>query len=188
MSKITAPPASWEWLGEPLAVDFANTLRRRGRTYEELLVSGADLARWSRRESKRVPVLNARAIAPRLDEARAVRDDVFAVLHAATSGRRLPSEATQRINARAREHPVVAQLGARPGASAKRVVGAPERLDDLLARVADAAIRLVGDAHSGIALCDAPSCGQFFIRERSNQRWCGPACGNRARVARHAHA
>jgi predicted RNA-binding Zn ribbon-like protein len=37
-----------------------------------------------------------------------------------------------------------------------------------------------------LAFCDAPSCGQFFIRRRRDQRWCSAACGTRTRVARHA--
>jgi len=65
------------------------------------------------------------------------------------------------------------------------VAGQPDALDALLALVAHSAVEVIADPD--VALCDAPSCGQLFIRTRGNQRWCGPACGNRARVARHAH-
>jgi predicted RNA-binding Zn ribbon-like protein len=187
---VTGPPRSWDWLGEPLAVDFANTVRRRGGEYQELLASPADAAAWAayEHELERVPAVTARAVASRLDEVRAARDDVFAVLGAAAAGDPLPRQPGDRLNARARAHPVVAQLGDRPGTATARLVGSGGPLDELLARVAAATIALVADAGAGLALCDAPSCGQFFIRARANQRWCGPACGNRARVARHAHA
>ena len=176
----------WDWLGEPLAVDFANTVRRSGWNYRELLNTGRDVASWSRHERDRVPALTAELAETRLDEIRAVRDDGFGLLLAAAGGGAPPADAVRRINARARERPVVAQLpdGRRP--SAKIVLGDPDPVDELLARVAAAAIELSTAPSSGLALCDAPSCGQFFLRERPNQRWCGPACGTRARVARHA--
>jgi predicted RNA-binding Zn ribbon-like protein len=78
-------------------------------------------------------------------------------------------------------------LATAPGTARTEVHHEPGPVDALLARVADDAVRLIADPDSAIALCDAPSCGQFFRRTRTNQRWCGPACGNRARVARHAH-
>ena len=37
-----------------------------------------------------------------------------------------------------------------------------------------------------LSICTAPSCGLLYPPEHSRQRWCCRACGNRARVARHA--
>ncbi len=34
--------------------------------------------------------------------------------------------------------------------------------------------------------CLAPSCAYFFLRDATRRQWCSAACGNRARVARHA--
>src|SRR5829696_6571811 len=106
-------PPSWDWLGEPLAIDFANTTRRRGAVDRELLNAGADLAAWARLERGRVPRVGARLAAARLDEVRAVRGDVRAVLHAAADDAVLPTAAARRLNARARALPVVGQLGTR---------------------------------------------------------------------------
>jgi predicted RNA-binding Zn ribbon-like protein len=39
---------------------------------------------------------------------------------------------------------------------------------------------------AAIALCDAPGCGQLYLRGRPNQQWCNPHCGTRARSQRHA--
>ena len=52
---MIVPPERWSWLGEPLAIDFANTVRRRGSDYTELLASGADLRAWAADEANRVP-------------------------------------------------------------------------------------------------------------------------------------
>ena len=60
----------WDWLGEPLAVDFANTVRRSGWHYRELLEGGADVASWSARQGGRVPVLTAGTAQARLAEVR----------------------------------------------------------------------------------------------------------------------
>ena len=187
----------WEWLGDHLAIDFANTVKRRGRDYEDLLVRAADVAEWIRRRraleargaaepagsAGGLPAIGEAAVAPHLDDVRALRDDVFAALAAAANDEPAPRGAAGRLNERLRRHPVVPLLG-----EPAHVAGDPDPLDELLARIAAATVQLISDRGADLALCDAPSCGQFFLRARGNQRWCGPACGNRARVARHAHA
>jgi predicted RNA-binding Zn ribbon-like protein len=173
---------TWDWLGEPLAVDFANTVKRRGAAHADLLLAGDDLRRWCALEGDRVRMPSAAEAAARLGDVRAVRDDVFAVLRAAAQSAAPPPGAAARLDARARRHPVIAQL-----AGPAIVGGTADAIDDLLARATADAIALAADAPArGLAFCDAPSCGQLFLRERGGQRWCGPACGTRARVARHA--
>jgi predicted RNA-binding Zn ribbon-like protein len=177
----------WDWLGEPLAIDFANTTRRRGMVDHDYLRDGTDLERWSECEAGRVPRVPARAAAARLDEVRSVRDDVKAVLRATVDGTPLPVQAVGRLNARARAVPIVPQLGRRPGELRRAPATRAGALGELLARVAAAAIELAGSGdRDAVHFCDAPSCGQFFEPDRPNQRWCGTSCGTRARVARHA--
>jgi predicted RNA-binding Zn ribbon-like protein len=172
-------PERWSWLGEPLAIDFANTVRRRGLEYEELLERAADVVAWAGHEGVE---LAAGDVAPRLDELRAFRDAVFAVLLAATRREPPPRGTERRLNAALAAVPLVPQL--HDGGVVLTAPGGHAPLDELLARVASSALELLADP--ALALCDAPSCGQFFIRHRGDQRWCGPACGTRARVARHA--
>jgi predicted RNA-binding Zn ribbon-like protein len=181
------PPAAelWDWLGEPLAVDFANTVRREGTGYRELFRSGEDVATWSLLERGRVPRLDAATANRELARIRALRDDVFAVLAAASAGTAFPPDARRRVNGRARANPLVAQLGDEPVRCGAVLSHPAAGVEELLTRVAHSAIELARSA-AGLALCDAPSCGQFFLRERPNQHWCGGACGTRARVARHA--
>lgn len=51
----------------------------------------------------------------------------------------------------------------------------------------DAAIDLLtGPDAAALALCDAPGCGQLYLRGRPNQQCCDPRCGTRARAQRHA--
>src|SRR3954469_5436512 len=105
----------WFWLTEPLAMDFANTIRRRGMVDHDYLRTGADLASWSVAEAPQVPRVNARAAQARLAEVRAVRGDLRAILQATVAGAPLPSRAVARVNARWRGVPVVGQLGRRAG-------------------------------------------------------------------------
>jgi predicted RNA-binding Zn ribbon-like protein len=180
----------WSWLGEPLAIDFANTLRRHGLEYVEYLGSPRELVEWARHEGV---ALSGRDVGSRLAEVHALRDAVFALLLDATHGSdvapaRVPSgasarrEAESRLNAALAAVPLVPQL--RDGAVVLTAPREAPALDALLARIAASALDVLRDP--ALSFCDAPSCGQFFLRHRGDQRWCGPACGTRARVARHA--
>ena len=171
----------WDWLGEALAVDFANTTRRFGDEEHELLRAPDDLVLWAELERGRVPVMPAGDV--RLGEIRTFRDDVKALLHAVVRSEPAPRPAVERVNARLRAAPLVPQL--RDGAAVLAPASEVAPLDELLARVAHSAIELF--AEGGVGFCDAPSCGQFFQRRRVSQLWCSDACGTRARVARHAH-
>jgi predicted RNA-binding Zn ribbon-like protein len=177
----------WSWLTEPLPMDFANTIRRRGMVDHDFLRTGEDVASWSDREAPQVPRVSARAAEARLHEIRAVRDDVKAVLRATVDGVPLPARAVARLNARARAVPIVGQLGRRPGELNHAAAARAGAVDELLARVAAATIELVGSGgRDAVRFCDAPSCGDFFAPDRPNQVWCDTSCGTRARVARHA--
>jgi predicted RNA-binding Zn ribbon-like protein len=188
----------WSWLGESLGIDFANTIRRRGLEYVEYLDSPRALAEWARREE--LP-LGARDVGSRLAEVRALRDAVFALLLDAARGAGVtppgaalppdaasprdptsPPSAEARLNAALARVPLVPQL--RDGDVVLTAPRDAPALDVLLARVAASVLDMLRDP--ALSFCDAPSCGQFFLRHRSDQRWCDPSCGTRARVARHA--
>lgn len=58
--------------------------------------------------------------------------------------------------------------------------------DELTATLAQAAIAFLGGPErERLRACHAPRCVRYFIKEHPRQEWCKPACGNRARVARH---
>jgi predicted RNA-binding Zn ribbon-like protein len=169
-------------LGEPLAVDFANKVRRRGADYNELLATGADLRAWAEHEAPRVPTFTVTAADARLEEVRALRDAIFALLLATAQRQPAPPGIERQVNAALAAVPLVPQL--LDGAVELVAPAGTDAIDELLARTAMSAVELHGSP--ALAYCDAPSCGQFFMRSRRDQRWCGPACGTRTRVARHA--
>jgi len=167
----------WSWLGEPLAVDFANTVRRRGHEYEECLNEPEDFEAWAEAEDVETGEFE-------LSEVLAFRDAVLALLRAAATGAAPPRDAETALNRALRRCPLLPQL--RGG---EVILTAPRDalpFDELQALIATSALELLDDP--ALALCDAPSCGQLYMRHRGDQRWCGPACGTRARVAKHAAA
>ncbi|MFF5499277.1 CGNR zinc finger domain-containing protein [Streptomyces aquilus] len=64
-----------------------------------------------------------------------------------------------------------------------RVPGGEADLAALLARAAIAF--LAGPDRERLRACHGPRCVRYFLKEHPRQEWCKPACGNRARVARH---
>ncbi|WP_104204543.1 CGNR zinc finger domain-containing protein [Billgrantia saliphila] len=177
----------WNWLGDHLAVDLANTVRRRGERMAELLSDTAALEEWFRHERERLPEPGT------IDEGLlsaflALRDDTLSLLRAAVAGEALPEPAVARVNAIVTSTPLPRVLGERPRQRHRLPARSGDAHRDVLATLADAVVDLLGDEQLyRLAFCDAPSCGQFFHRQRPNQSWCCPACGDRVRAARHHH-
>ncbi len=124
----------------------------------------------------------------RVVEFRALRETVRELLDAAVEGRSPAPDAVQRVNAVSAAAPSWVRLDAsdpdRPAVRRATVSGS--RTSQILAAIASSAIELVGGAdRERLRRCPAPSCGRPFLTERRGTIWCSPACGNRARVARH---
>jgi predicted RNA-binding Zn ribbon-like protein len=178
--------ARWSWLGEQLAIDVANTVRRRGWRYIELITSPADLAGWLEHECGRLAV-PAHVDSALMSRFLTVRNQVLRVLRAAASGTPLPAADVHAINELAAAAPTVRLLGTEPGRHVIRPVTEADQPTRFCAGIATATIDLLtGPGATAITLCDAPGCGQLYLRDRPNQQWCNPHCGARARSERHA--
>ena len=162
----------WSWLGEPLAVDLANTVRRRGWRYVELIATPADLATWLSYERDRVSA-RIRVDEDLLGPFLAARDHVLQVLRAAATGQPLPASAVAAINEALLAAPAVRLLGAEPGDHLTRPVTDADPQSRMLAELAASVVDLLTGGDAGrLALCDAPGCGQLYLRGRPNQQWC----------------
>lgn len=177
----------WYWLGEPLAADVANTLRRRGYERTDELTGPEAMRSWLDAEREidpdRIPSLTARQARECFEEFRGLRDDVSALLAGTLRGK-LPDGPRRRLNALAARLPVVVSLGV-DGTPRRTVPAATDRGEALLGFVAAATVDQVASPE-WLGFCDAPSCGMYFRPARLNARWCSPACGTRYRVAQHA--
>jgi predicted RNA-binding Zn ribbon-like protein len=115
------------------------------------------------------------------------RDHVLAVLRAAARGTALPAADVDAVNNLAAAAPTMRLLGTEPGRYLARPVTRADQATRLCGDIAAAAIDLLtGPEAAAVALCDAPGCGQLYLRGRPNQQWCDPHCGTRARSRRHA--
>jgi predicted RNA-binding Zn ribbon-like protein len=174
----------FRWLGEPLAIDLANTVMvvQQGQAVD-LLATPSDLRRWLQAERERLG--DCAFAAAHLDEIRALRDSVRSLLGASAQGTKPPPEALEHLNAASAAAPIAPQLDAARGGELRTVerAAAGDPLARLLGALARSAIALVTRPESErLRVCEAPSCGMFFLGAR---RWCCAACGNRARAARH---
>lgn len=172
-----------EWLVYPPAVDLANTIRAGRTGVIDYFADPAGIEKWIAAERDRIPGVETARRHP--DRLRELRDDVHALLHAAARGHRLPSRALKSINQASRAAPVYPILAPAGAAHWQSLDTSP--FTEFTGTIARSAIELAGQPRQqDLALCLAPSCGMLFVRDHPRQTWCTPACGNRARVARHA--
>jgi predicted RNA-binding Zn ribbon-like protein len=174
----------WEWLGQPLALDLANSLPRikPGET-RDLLASDDDLDRWLASQAHRLPRVGRRS--GRLAAFRELRDTLHEALSAAAAGEPLPAHTTHELNAASARSEGHLHLRVRDGELKAELAGTGTPLDRTLSTIARSAIELLASPdRDRLRVCSAPSCGFFFFG-RPDQEWCSIPCGNRARAARH---
>ena len=187
-----------------LALDLALTIRHDGQGgVADDLDTTAGLARWVREHPDAlggIPGDAWQADEAGLAAVRSLRAAVRALFayavrpgepSPADARRLLPvAEALERLNAAAAAVPTVTALawpeGGEPSAVDRPAVAAGTGPEALAATLARAAIGfLAGPDRSALRACHAPRCVRYFLKEHPRQEWCKPACGNRARVARH---
>jgi predicted RNA-binding Zn ribbon-like protein len=175
----------WSWLGDPLAIDLVNTVRRRGWQFTELIESPDDLRDWLDREQDRVTA-PAEVGDDLVTRFLALRDHALDLLRAAAAGQPWPAEAIAAINALVLAAPSTRLLTGEPGGYRTQPVTEADPAGRLLGDLAAAVVALLtGPDAAELTLCDAPGCGHLYLRHRPNQQWCGPRCGTRARTGRH---
>ncbi len=170
------------WLTFPPAVDLSNTIVVTPRGDVDLLGTNEQLDVWIAAERARIASVNAAV--GRLHDVRALRADLRALLYAHAQARRLPEAPRLRINALSAAAPAYPMLANAGSVVVKHASDDPYAI--FAAEVARSAIELLAGDDTRLSICTAPSCGLLYPPDHSRQLWCCRACGNRARVARHA--
>jgi len=170
------------WLVFPPAVDLANTVMVTPAGNRDLLEREEQLDDWIAVERDRIG--GVEAASGRLAEVRDLRRSVRELLHARARGKRPPEAARRRINAISAAAPIRTTLTPDGRVVEEPASGDPYALFE--ATVARSAIELARREDDRLSVCPAPSCGMLYLRDHPRQVWCSKACGNRARVARHA--
>jgi predicted RNA-binding Zn ribbon-like protein len=179
-------------LGEPLPVELANTrFAQRGILVDGLTTRG-DLRAWLAAHREDFPAaidLDAAAEHLELKEVRALRDLLRELFAAVVAGTQPADAAIAALNQLARQAPAVPQLDWPARAGGQPSVSLHPTSDDpaaVLAELARATIGLLGGPdHQRLRTCQAPGCVLFYVKQHPRREWCSPACGNRARAARH---
>jgi predicted RNA-binding Zn ribbon-like protein len=170
------------WLTFPPAVDLSNTIVVTPRGELDLLRTDQQLDVWIAAERGRIPSVHAAA--GRLHDVRNLRTDLRALLYANAHGGRLPEAPRRRVNALSAAAPIYPTLDRAGSITIEQT--SDDHYANFAAELARSAIQLLANDDTHLAVCTAPSCGLLFPPDHPRQRWCCRACGNRARVARHA--
>lgn len=198
--KSEEPTTSATLLEEPLPVELMNTVGVDRDGVHDALDSDAGAAAWLRAVAGRIGVeagtepgqLDADAVRPVAGALRELRDALRRLAAEATGDPRPSATAPELTRPEA-----IATLNALAKAWPELVWpadGQPSRAYRARGTAAGLAVELI--AHQGVELlagpardwlrpCLAPNCLLFFVKDHARREWCSPACGNRARVARH---
>jgi predicted RNA-binding Zn ribbon-like protein len=194
-------------LGEPLPVELMNTVAVDGGEVRDALEDDAGAAAWLRAVADRIRDEAGVALGP-LDggdddegeaarrvggELRRLRDALRRLAVEATHDPRPPatapklnrSDAIATVNSSARTWPeLLWPADAEPSRAYRSAGGAAGELAVRL--IARQGVELfAGSQRELLRPCTAPNCLLYFVKDHPRREWCSPACGNRARVARH---
>jgi predicted RNA-binding Zn ribbon-like protein len=175
-------------LGEPLALDLANTRLLRRRRAVELLPDPEALAEWVAAHDDQVPAALRRPDHATWAAVVRLRGSIKACIQARRVGRPLSERALGMLNRAAATAPLHDELRQAPHGSLSRVsLRSGQAAQQLAAILAESTIALLCDSLSlAIRECDGDDCDLLFVSAGARRRWCSPRlCGNRARVARH---
>jgi predicted RNA-binding Zn ribbon-like protein len=172
-------------LGEPLAIEFANTHYAVRGEFREGIGTPAHLAAWLRDQSL-VAGPDLSVGATQVTTFRALRVAIRSLCQACVDALPGDDQHVEVLNAAAATAPRWPQLHYTGRAYAvsehTRQVGA----DAALATIARDAIAILGGPlRTDIRACQGPGCVLFFVKDHPRRQWCSAGCGNRARAARH---
>ncbi len=179
-------PDEFPLLGEPLPVEFANSLYlAAGRTIDflatvtltktwfDLAATGIDMPNTVRRADA--------------ESIRELRNTIHAILGDLAAGRTAAADTVDVLNQYAARAPWFLRLGwddaHEPEATRQHTVGG---IDALLGRIATETIDLVtGPTRLLLRQCNGPGCAMLFVKNHHRRRWCHQSCGHRARQANY---
>jgi predicted RNA-binding Zn ribbon-like protein len=198
------PGYAWDFCGGELAIDFTNTVGSRGGTPQEHVGTYGDLLSWAetrgvigRAEAQRLRQDATRrpaAARDALTEALGLREALYRVIAAASSGRKSVPADLARVNA----HVATSFSGAhlQPARSRLELAFEPPGRSTLAGPILTPVVRaaidlLTSDALARVRQCADSSCAWLFLdttRSRT-RRWCDmKECGNRNKVRRFREA
>jgi predicted RNA-binding Zn ribbon-like protein len=183
MMKIYSGPLQ----DEPLAIELHNTLYATGGEVADGLATEAGARAWLDALADRLPT-HGHGRRPSRAELVQLRDPVRAALRAVMEGdapTRSSLEVINRVSANAPRSPLARWRPAAPPVADVDLHGASRAQAVLAAFAADTIDLVTGPRREALRACAASGCTLLFLKNHPRREWCSPACGNRARQARH---
>jgi predicted RNA-binding Zn ribbon-like protein len=190
-------------LGEPLPVELMNTIWADSDGVHDALATADEAAVWLAAFAARAGIASAdlfsgmdaadiEQLARRLrrlrDALRRLAAEVTADPRPAASSPVADLEAAvAEVNRAAAATPRWWTLNWTAGAQPSRTAHAAKPGSHaLVSQIAEGAVTLFATPQQPrLRACLAPGCVLYFTKTHPRREWCSPACGNRARVARH---
>lgn len=174
-------------LGEPLAIEFVNTVFASRGVVRDGLTTTRHLGHWLRDHVEQLgdPGLADRELSQdALRRARRLRDAIRGIAAALVADQVAPERHVAVLNQQSRQAPRYPQLDAHTYAATEHTTG--RDIDSALGAIARSAIALfASDARDKLRACHGPGCVLYFVKDHPRREWCSDSCGNRARAARH---
>jgi predicted RNA-binding Zn ribbon-like protein len=184
------PDDDFPVLGEPVAVELANTRYRDGAAVIDFLASPSMADAWFD-ASPTASALARPGRWTRIDweQLVALRDATDALFRSVVAGAVPDARNVAIVNdaaSRARGHAELRwDVPSGPELVMRR--DADSAVDRVLADVAESAIALVAGSGDGpVVVCANDDCSMLFVRQHHRRRWCHNSCGHRHRQAAYA--
>jgi predicted RNA-binding Zn ribbon-like protein len=166
-------------LGEPLAIEFANTTYAVRGVVREGLAKPEHLTRWLRDHTAADLTVGPAELARFVR----LRDAIREIAQAVVDDVPPEAEPLDTLNAAAALAPRWPRLDQALRTSEHSAASAT---DATLAAIARSAVELFGgDRRGELRACGGPGCVLFFVKNHPRREYCSAGCGNRARVGRH---
>jgi len=182
-----AVPLCAPLLGEPLAIELANTYFAVRGLPQEGLATLTHLTGWLEHHRDACGTVQPGTVTES-DRVRfvALRDAIRAIAAAVVDQHPMPDAALAVVNASAAAAPSwPALVSDGTGVTiTQRRGGAPPAA--ALAAVGRSAVEVFGgELRARVRACGGPECVLFFVKNHPRREWCSAGCGNRARVRRY---
>jgi predicted RNA-binding Zn ribbon-like protein len=172
-------------IGEPLAVELANTRYGDGDDRIDFLGTPRLIAMWFAHAGA-APRLPARLTGRDADRLRDLRDATHTLIGQTVDRVALSTRAVDALNRYAARGQRVLRLDVVEGGLRIGSAGPGRGIDAVLGLLAHEAITLLGGPDAArLRRCDHPDCTMAFVQRHRRRRWCHPSCGHRTRQARY---
>lgn len=171
-------------LGEPLAVELANSLYVGEDETVDFLATPGLVSLWLRSAANAGDVhIPTRISLAHVAELHTLRAAVRTVLLALSNGHQVDPDAVRTINRFAAAAPSYARLETDGQGQWRTVTQASvATAEGLLGRLAHETVVLVGTSPGPLVRrCEAPGCPMLFVKDHHRRRWCHESCGHRNR-------